>query len=384
MLTRRAALKLMATSSAALAAVACSQRPSTRKAEAMHSEQTSKQGDPAAPVVLGVAKLGAPPWPTRDPFLFCVHHDDHYPEANGQFGPAASLEGRNLGQDFEGKDGWRMYHGLQVPGFPQHPHRGFETVTVVRRGLLDHADSLGAAARYGRGDVQWLTAGGGIQHAEMFPLLDDAAPNPVELFQLWLNLPRRDKMVPPYFSMLWADTIPKRVLRDDRGRETELTVVAGRYEDLAPPAPPPNSWAARPESAVAIWTLKLAADARVTLPAAPAGVNRTLYFFRGRELAVAGTSVAGSHLVELRSDQNVLLENGAAEAELLLLQGRPIAEPTVQHGPFVMNTPDEIRKAYADYQRTRFGGWPWPSTAPVHGTEGRFARHADGRTERPA
>jgi hypothetical protein len=86
-------------------------------------------------------------WPTIDPFLFCVHHLDHYPAGNGTFGPAASLAGRDLGQDFAGIDGWRMYYGESVPGFPQHPHRGFETVTVVRRGLLDHSDSLGAAAR---------------------------------------------------------------------------------------------------------------------------------------------------------------------------------------------------------------------------------------------
>ena len=116
-------------------------------------------------------------WPTVDPFLFCVHHLDHYPAGNAVHGPAASLAGRHLGQDFEGKDGWRMYHGDQVPGFPQHPHRGFETVTFVRRGLVDPSDSLGAGARYGGGDVQWLTAGKGIVHSEMFPLLDPNGPN---------------------------------------------------------------------------------------------------------------------------------------------------------------------------------------------------------------
>ncbi|HEY1955288.1 MAG TPA: pirin family protein [Polyangiaceae bacterium] len=120
-------------------------------------------------VVLETLPLGMP-WVTADPFLFCVHHDDRYPAGNDRLGPAASLAGRKLGSDFAGKDGWRMYHGEVVPGFPQHPHRGFETVTIVRRGLVDHADSLGAAARYGRGDVQWLTAGGGISHSEMFPL----------------------------------------------------------------------------------------------------------------------------------------------------------------------------------------------------------------------
>ena len=111
---------------------------------------------------------GTTPWPTRDPFLFCVHHFDAYPKGNDKFGPAASLAGRDIGRDFAGVDGWRMYHGDTVPGFPSHPHRGFETVTIVRQGLLDHSDSLGASARYVDGDVQWLTAGAGIQHAEMF------------------------------------------------------------------------------------------------------------------------------------------------------------------------------------------------------------------------
>ena len=98
-------------------------------------------------------------WPTVDPFLFCVHHLDRYPAADGELAPAAPLDGRNLGQDFDGIDGWRMYHGHRLPGFPAHPHRGFETITYVRRGLVDHSDSLGASARYGRGDVQWMTAG---------------------------------------------------------------------------------------------------------------------------------------------------------------------------------------------------------------------------------
>src|SRR6476659_9616818 len=125
-------------------------------------------------------------WPTLDPFLFCVHHLDMYPVGNGQYGPdPASLAGREIGNDFEPVDGWRMYHGATVPGFPQHPHRGFETVTLARKGFIDHSDSLGAAARFGEGDVQWLTAGAGILHSEMFPLLKNDQPNPAELFQIW-------------------------------------------------------------------------------------------------------------------------------------------------------------------------------------------------------
>ena len=142
--------------------------------------------------IVNVAPLGFP-WPTKDPFLACVHHVDLYPKGNDRLGPAASLAGRDIGQDFAGKDGWRMYHGAVVPGFPQHPHRGFETVTVMRDGYIDHSDSLGATARFGKGDVQWLTAGAGIVHSEMFPLLDPDRPNRLELFQIWLNLPARSK-----------------------------------------------------------------------------------------------------------------------------------------------------------------------------------------------
>src|SRR5690349_20747622 len=154
-------------------------------------------------------------WPAVDPFLFCVHHLDCYPAGNDALGPDASLAGRDLDQDFAGIDGWRMYHGLTVPGFPQHPHRGFETVTFVRHGFIDHSDSLGATARFGRGDVQWLTAGRGIVHSEMFPLLDAHAPNTVELFQIWLNLPAANKLVDPYFTMLWDEDLPHVVTGDD-------------------------------------------------------------------------------------------------------------------------------------------------------------------------
>jgi redox-sensitive bicupin YhaK (pirin superfamily) len=331
--------------------------------------------------ILRIKPLGFP-WETSDPFLFCVHHDDAYPAGNERLGPVASLAGRRLGQDFEVKDGFRMYHGTTVPGFPGHPHRGFETVTVVRRGLIDHADSLGAAARYGGGDVQWLTAGSGIVHSEMFPLLERERPNPLELFQIWLNLPSANKFAEPNFSMFWNESIPRHVEHDTAGNTTEVTVIAGAIGERAPLAPPPKSWASQRDSDVAIWTIKLAPNARWTLPAAARGSNRTLYFFRGTDLRIAERAIAPYHAVELRADAAVELHNGAHESELLLLQGRPIGERVVQHGPFVMNSPVEIQQAMIDYQRTRFGGWPWPSEEPVHPRgEPRFARFADGHIE---
>ncbi len=332
--------------------------------------------------VLDVRPLGFP-WQTTDPFLFCVHHDDAYPAGNDRGGPEASLEGRSIGQDFSGKNGWSMYHGDVVPGFPQHPHRGFETITVVRSGFIDHSDSLGAAARFGPGDAQWLTAGAGIVHSEMFPLLERAKPNPLELFQIWLNLPGEDKMVEPHFAMLWRGAIPRCVFADDAGRKTAVTVIAGALDGHRAPPPPPRSWAARPDTNVALWSIRMEPGAVWTVPAAKlAAALRTLYFFRGSALRVAGERVSAKVAIRVRSDVDLRIEAGDDECEILLMQGRPIGEPVVQHGPFVMNSRAEIQRAMVDYQRTRFGGWPWPSDDPTHARDaGRFARHVDGRVE---
>ena len=327
-------------------------------------------------------------WPTIDPFLFCVHHLDHYPAGNAVHGPAASLDGRDLGQDFAGKDGWRMYHGDLVPGFPQHPHRGFETVTFVRRGLVDHSDSLGAGARYGGGDVQWLTAGKGIVHSETFPLLDADGPNTLELFQIWVNLPAADKFAEPHFSMLWADDIPRLEVRDSEGRLAEITVVAGSIGGLVPPPPPPASWASRADSDVAIWHIRLEAGATWVMPAADgADMVRVAYVFDGQGVdahaGFDGDRVAVGNGAMLAGDRDVVVHSDGG-AEVLVLQGRPIGEPVAQYGPFVMNDRAGIEQAFADYRATQFGGWPWPSDEPVHGSDPqRFARRPDGVVERP-
>jgi quercetin 2,3-dioxygenase len=334
-------------------------------------------------VILSTAPLTFP-WQPHDPFLFCAYHDDHYPAGNEAMGPQDSLAGRNLGSDFAGKDGWRMYHGETIPGFPPHPHRGFETVTIVRKGLIDHSDSLGATARFGGGDVQWLTAGNGIVHSEMFPLINRDEGNPLELFQIWLNLPKVDKLVEPHFKMLWNKNVPAKIVQDSLGRSTTVTVVSGSYEGINPPSPPPHSWAARPDSDVAIWTIRMDPKAEWTLPAAIKGTGRMLFYFKGKTLHAEGQEIKTNTSLTLAAEGELNLVNGEMESELLLLQGRPIGEPVAQHGPFVMNTRQEIEKAFMDYQRTRFGGWPWPSEEPVHAREeSRFAKYPDGHIERP-
>jgi redox-sensitive bicupin YhaK (pirin superfamily) len=336
--------------------------------------------------VLETAPLGNPPWPTIDPFLFCVHHDDAYPAGNEQMGPDTSLAGRSLGNDFAGKDGWRMYHGETVPGFPQHPHRGFETVTIARRGYIDHSDSLGAAARFGQGDVQWMTAGRGVVHSEMFPLVQRDGPNPAELFQIWLNLPRAAKMAEPHFAMLWHERIPVIETTDPTtGARAEIAVVAGAVDEHVPPPPPPDSWAADAANDVAIWTIRMEPGASWTLPPArTAETVRAVYVFAADTVTFDADAVAGGTLAVVRSDREVVLRAGDAPVEILVLQGRPIREPVAQYGPFVLNDRAGIQKAFEDYQRIGFGGWPWPVDDPVHPRgEGRFARHADGRVERP-
>lgn len=326
------------------------------------------------------------PWQTQDPFLFCVHHLDRYPHGDERMAPSVSTAGRAIGHDFSGRDGWSMYHGDVVPGFPSHPHRGFETITIARQGFIDHSDSLGAAARFGRGDVQWMTAGRGVVHSEMFPLVNRDRDNPTELFQIWLNLPRRSKLVDPHFTMFWADDVPTATFTDDAGRRTDVTMVAGPLEGYAAPAPPPDSWASDPASGIRVWTIRMDANTTWTVPASSGTrLLRTLYFFDGSTLTVDGQTHRPGVGLEAVAEADIAITSGDQPAELLLLEGAPIGEPVVQHGPFVMNTPEEIQQAMMDYRRTQFGGWPWETYGPVHAREeGRFARHPDGRIERPA
>ncbi len=323
-------------------------------------------------------------WPTREPFLFCVHHLDLYPRGESDFGPNRKmLKGRQRGQDFVEKDGFRMYHGEVVPGFPVHPHRGFETITIVRRGFVDHADSLGASGRYGAGDVQWMTAGSGVQHSEMFPLLKQDKENTVELFQIWLNLPRKSKMAAPHFTMFWNENLPRVEVDENR---VLVEVIAGEFFGTQSLRPPPNSWAAQPEHEVRILLVRIKPGGTFRLPMAVGPTSRMVYFYQGSEISVQGTKANVNTAFEIESTEELVLNSSenALPSEFLLLEARPIDEPTVQYGPFVMNTKEEIAQTVEDFRQTEFGGWIWPSVDPVHGPHlRRFAKYPDGKTEEP-
>ena len=324
------------------------------------------------------------PYPTLDPFLFCVYHKDAYPaDVTGK----GEFVHRGNGADFDPNADYRMYHGDHIPGFPQHPHRGFETITATIDGIVDHADSLGNAGRYGEGDVQWMTAGKGIVHDEMFPLLDK--PNHTRFFQIWLNLPRQAKMVSPSFAMFWANDVPIWKAEDGLAK---VTVWAGHYFGIGEGEqnkPPPDSWATDVENDVGVLHIEVQPGGKMVLPKANnSKSNRSLYLIEGADGQVKVDDKIVSEKVcltlDATKDVSIELPATAKEAtEFLVLQGKPIDEPVVQHGPFVMNTQSEIRDAFMDYQRTQFGGWPWPRDDMVFPKDkGRFAL-VDGKETYP-
>lgn len=323
-------------------------------------------------------------WETDDPFLFCAFHNDAYPKGNDHLGPEASLTGRNLGQDFVQKDGWAMYHGRRVPGFPAHPHVGFETVTIAERGFVDHSDSLGASGRFGQGDVQWMTAGKGVQHSEMFPMVYKDKENPLLLFQIWLNLPAKNKQVAPYFGMLWHENIPVVQVQDAERKTTTIEIIAGSYENTSAPDPNPNSWAADLNNEVNIWILTLESHASFTLPTTAPEINRSLYFFEGNQLNAEGFEIPPMQRIIADASQKLILKNGSKLAKILLLQGRPIGEHVVQQGPFVANSREEMNAAFSRFRESEFGGWPWPTQEHTHHPKAaRFAIFPDGKKETP-
>lgn len=334
--------------------------------------------------ILSINPLGFP-WKTQDPFIFCAYHRDEFPAGNERMGlDEFHKKGRSIGQDFTIKDGFRFYHGSTMPGFPYHPHRGFETITINKEGVVDHTDSLGAAGRFMAGDVQWMTAGNGVQHSEMFPMVNQDKGNPLEIFQIWLNLPKKSKGVPAHFKMLWKEQIPVVEILSDNGSKTLVDVIAGEFNNVNAPKPTPDSWANNPENAVRVLTVKMEPNANFVLPKTSGEATRAIFYYKGDGISVENEHVGANHYLNARANEDLSFENGPATSYLLILEGKPINEPVVQYGPFVMNTNEEIRQTMNEFQRTQFGGWPWPETEMAHPKEkGRFALHADGKEETP-
>jgi quercetin 2,3-dioxygenase len=224
-----------------------------------------------------------------------------------------------------------------------------------------------------------MTAGKGVQHSEMFPLLNKDKDNTLEIFQIWLNLPRASKFVDPHFKMLWSNSIP--IFRNDENT-VEVDVIAGNLGDKKAPDPTPESWASDQGNHVSVLTIKMSANSTWVLPKAVKSLNRMLYFYRGGSLKVEDQLIPLNHSIDLKSEMDAEIHTGDEDCFLLMLQGKPINEPVVQYGPFVMNTDQEIQDAFADYRRNQFGGWPWPEQEQTHPREkSRFALHADGVEE---
>ena len=364
------------------------------------SSSNDDDDDDAKMVIKNLERLNHGPMKTLDPFLFLVYHKDFYPPGDEEMG----LEGdaRGSGSDFVPDIPYRFYHGHRIPGFPRHPHRGFETITATLDGIIDHTDSIGDAGRYGKGDLQWMTAGSGIQHAEMFPLVNADEENPLRFFQIWLNLPSWKKMSEPDFVMHWKDDVKK--IR--KGKEYEIVVWVGQFGDVKVnsnlSATPKNSWAGDEANDVGVFYVEIYAEksreeVRVPKARIESEASRYLYFVEGEEMMINGrekikkrtgceldasqsftvkctklSQSQESHTTRKSfdssirdSDRSRSSSSGKNKCAFLILQGRPIGEPIRSSGPMVMNTNEELRKAFQDFDRTQFGGWPWKSNDVV-------------------
>jgi len=231
-------------------------------------------------------------------------------------------------------------------GVGQHPHRGFETVTLVYQGELEHRDSTGAGGLIGPGDVQWMTAANGILHEEFHAPAFARSGGTLEMVQLWVNLPARDKRAAAGYQTLLATDIPVVALDGNGG---SLRVIAGEYQGQPGPA--------RTFTAMDVWDMRLNAQSSVQLPVAT-GRNAALVVLRG-SVRVNGEREAGPASLVLfeRSGEGIAIE-ALEDASVLLLSGEPIDEPIVGYGPFVMNSEAEIAESFDDFHAGRFGQMP--------------------------
>ncbi len=231
-------------------------------------------------------------------------------------------------------------------GVGQHPHRGFETVTIVYDGEVEHRDSTGQGGVIGPGDVQWMTAGGGILHEEFHSPGFSRSGGPFRMVQLWVNLPAKDKMTRPgYQSILNAD-IPTVALPDNAGT---ARIIAGAMDGSKGPA--------STFTPINVWDVRLNQDAETTLDL-PEGHTAIVVVLSGRVTVNGDQPAAAAEALLLDRKGDSVTLHADADATLLILTGEPIDEPIVGYGPFVMNSEDEIRTAITDFNSGRFGDIP--------------------------
>ncbi|VVO32424.1 pirin family protein [Pseudomonas fluorescens] len=228
-------------------------------------------------------------------------------------------------------------------GVGQHPHRGFETVTIVYKGELEHRDSTGSGGKIGPGDVQWMTAASGILHEEFHSEGFAKSGGTLEMVQLWVNLPARDKMADAGYQTILDGDIPSIALKDNAG---SLRLIAGEFDGHTGPA--------RTFTPIDVWDLRLNAGKRLTLDLHE-GRNTAVVVLRGTVQVNGRELVREGQLALFERDGHQLSLEANNDAVVLLLSGEPIDEPIVGHGPFVMNTEQEIHQAFADFQSGRFG-----------------------------
>ncbi|VVO46073.1 pirin family protein [Pseudomonas fluorescens] len=228
-------------------------------------------------------------------------------------------------------------------GVGQHPHRGFETVTIVYKGELEHRDSTGSGGTIGPGDVQWMTAASGILHEEFHSEGFAKSGGTLEMVQLWVNLPAKDKMADAGYQTILDGDIPSISLKDQAG---SLRLIAGEFDGHTGPA--------RTFTPIDVWDLRLRGSKLLTLDLHE-GRNTVLVVLHGTVQVNGQESVDEGQLALLDRDGDQLTLEASQDAVVLLLSGEPIDEPIVGHGPFVMNTEQEIHQAFADFQSGRFG-----------------------------
>ncbi|QXH44396.1 pirin family protein [Pseudomonas xanthosomatis] len=239
-------------------------------------------------------------------------------------------------------------------GVGQHPHRGFETVTIVYQGELEHRDSTGAGGLIGPGDVQWMTAAGGIIHEEFHSQAFAQSGGTLEMVQLWVNLPARDKRAAAGYQTLLASDIPVVSLEGGAG---SLRVIAGRYLGQQGPA--------RTFTDMDVWDMRLKAGASLQLPVA-AGRNAALVVLRGRLRVNAEREAGPASLVLFEREGYGVRVEALEDVSVLLLSGEPIDEPIVGYGPFVMNSQAEIAESFDDFHAGRFGVMGGSERGPAH------------------